>query len=62
MFAVVEFNQASGMPDDTAWLRDSADEAQELADAMTESSARGGRRERYRVYELIEVEGEEGRG
>ncbi len=61
MFAVVEFNQASGMPGDTAWLRDDLESAQELAGELAAEIAEIGRREQYRVYELTEVDLEEDR-
>ncbi len=61
MFAVVEFNQASRMPGDTAWLRDDLEAAQGLAGDLAAEMAEIGRREQYRVYELTEMDLEEER-
>jgi hypothetical protein len=60
MYAVVEFNQASHMPDDTAWLRDSLDDARELAAYLADDAAIRGRRDWYQVFELTEVDLEGG--
>lgn len=57
IYVVLEFNQASGQPDDQhVTLFDALIEAQLHADEMTAENRYTGRRETYRVFELIEVE------
>lgn len=56
-YAVVEHNQASGQPDDQhvsiCW---NLDEAVEHADSLTAENRANGRRERFVVYTLEEVD------
>lgn len=58
LFVVLEFNQASGQPDDdqSVTLFDNLDEATDHAAELTEQNREVGRRETYRVFELVEVE------
>lgn len=51
-FAVVEFNQASGMPEVVELHLDKG-EARGHAKDLAEEAARIGRRERYRVADLV---------
>ncbi len=59
MFAVVEFNQASGRPGSSASVWDSFFDAEAERATLTAEARLSGRRERYRVYELTEVDDEE---
>ena len=57
MYVVVEFNQASRQPsiaDDTVYYR--LAEARSFAAVLAKEIHRVGRRERFEVYELTEVE------
>jgi len=60
LFAVVEHNQASGLPDDQAVsFCDSIREAVDHADFLTEDNRSRGRREGYVIYRLDEVDDDE---
>jgi hypothetical protein len=60
LYAVVEHNQASGQPDDqSVSFCDSLREAVEHADDLTEENRSRGRRERYLIYRLDEVDEDE---
>ncbi len=58
MFVVVEFNQASHQPREV-WLADDRDDAESLKRGMEARTREVGRRERYQVFELVEVEEDE---
>lgn len=51
-FAVVEFNQASGMPE-VVELHLDKDEARGHAEDLAEETKRNGRYERYRIADLV---------
>lgn len=60
LYAVVEHNQASGQPrDDQTVFCWSIAEAREEAARLTDINRQQGRRERYHVYRLEEVEEDE---
>ncbi len=59
-YVVLEFNQASGLPDGQhVELYDSPEEAHDMAAELAAATRKTGRRETYRVFELNEVEGGE---
>jgi hypothetical protein len=56
MYAVVEFNQASGRPIETAAVYWSLAEAEEDAAYRQKKTREVGRREEFRVFEMTEVD------
>ena len=57
LYTVLEFNQASGHHGDDQHVTffDTLDEAKDHAADMTDENRQMGRRETYRVFELVEV-------
>jgi hypothetical protein len=57
LYVVLEFNQASGQPEgqyvEPEW---SLEDARLTAQILTQENRNNGRRETYRIFELLEIE------
>lgn len=55
LYAVVEFNQASGTPEENASVWDNRTDALDERNHLAARATAAGRREQYRVYQLTEI-------